>query len=88
MHPSGACAKIRDMHQLAPTQGRILWGSPSSALLAHLGSAIKARAMPTKSHCPSASQASASSGLVIRPTPTTGTVSPFLILPVAFSWNP
>ena len=79
----------REMHWLQPMHSRMSSGCPSSIFLGRKGSEIDGRAAPMMSNWPDSMIRTIVSGLVIRPTPTTGLSvwSPALIWPVnGFSW--
>ena len=79
----------REMHWLQPMHSRMSSSRPSSILLGRNGSEIDGRAAPMMSYWPELMIATIVSGLVIRPTPTTGLLvwSPALTcLVYAASW--
>ena len=60
---------------LAPTQTRMSSTRPSVVFRGSSGSAISARVIPTMSHTPAASAASACSTVITRPATITGTLT-------------
>ena len=77
----------REMHMLQPMHSLMSSRRPSSILLGRKGSAIEGRAAPMMSAWPEVTICAMSSGLVTRPTPSTGTLAMlFTSLTQGFWW--
>ena len=82
----GAPIQKRETQMLQPMHSRMSSGLPSSIFFGRKGSAIEGRAPPIMSHSLFLIASAMSSGLVKRPTWTTGTEATALTALVAQPW--